>query len=785
MPPTSTSISANNPGLYFLEDDGIPGNNFSRIRFPNGTFVNFEHPTDDLNFSSIVAGVDLTINLVDSLGTSNLTAGSLTDPGLSPESITVRELTTTATVTLAATLNIREGGSDSAADIVAASLQLSAGTGIGTAGNALETQAGSLEAETDTGGINIRNFGSIQIGGLSDQVSGLSVLTSGNISVTAFGSIFLSETDLDVVNPPPAALESVHGGDTSGNVALIANGINSDIIANTNNDAITAPRGSITLSAGRDIAFGTIGANFDNDVRANDSITINAGRDFIVDGFSDIASDGFGLSTGGDLIINVGRNVHVRNVAGTDASVSATGGAGADVILTTGFGGALILDAPTVDALSSTSGDVIVNADRMLIATTSGMSSFDGSSQVMLRPATDGRAIDLGSATDAAFGLELSDTELDRIFTPSLVVGGPDAGAVTVSASISPLNATDLTMQSGTDITFNGGVGVTVTGDLTLRAGDDISLIAGSSVAAGGVFTGFVDFGNTDPGTGGTAFVDPGFATAVRFFGNADADTLSGGAGHDSLTGSGGDDVLNGLAGNDTLDGGGSGDTMTGGLDDDTYIVNHAGDTPVEAVGEGVDEVHSHVDYTLLADFENLTLLGTADIDGTGNTAVNTITGNSGANSLIGGGGNDSLVGGDGNDSLNGGSGDDRLNGGDGGDELNGGTGDDTLTGAVGADRYQFKNALDAATNVDRIVDFSGNDLIHLDDAIFSNIGAALNASEFRVGAAAVDADDRIIYNSATGAMFYDADGAGGAAHIRFATLDPGLALSNADFLMV
>ncbi len=107
---------------------------------------------------------------------------------------------------------------------------MSAGTGIGTPGNAIETQSALLEAETNTGGINISNFGSIQIGSLSDEVNGLHVLTSRNITFTTFGSIFLGDVDLDPGNPPAAPLASVTGGSVSGNVTLTANGFNSDII---------------------------------------------------------------------------------------------------------------------------------------------------------------------------------------------------------------------------------------------------------------------------------------------------------------------------------------------------------------------------------------------------------------------------------------------------------------------------------------------------------------------------------------------------------------------------
>jgi serralysin len=42
-----------------------------------------------------------------------------------------------------------------------------------------------------------------------------------------------------------------------------------------------------------------------------------------------------------------------------------------------------------------------------------------------------------------------------------------------------------------------------------------------------------------------------------------------------------------------------------------------------------------------------------------------------------------------------------------------------------------------------------------------------------------------VIYNSNTGARLYDADGTGAQAAVQFATLDPGLGVTAADFWVV
>ncbi|EJN02464.1 calcium-binding protein [Phyllobacterium sp. YR531] len=334
-----------------------------------------------------------------------------------------------------------------------------------------------------------------------------------------------------------------------------------------------------------------------------------------------------------------------------------------------------------------------------------------------------------------------------------------------------------------------------------------------------------------------------------RLMGDEGNDLLDGGNGTDILYGDQGDDtllggadydILEGGEGNDILNGGSGFDDLKGGNGNDIYHFDHADDIANEENTNGIDTIYASVTVSLAdgsrvrGPVENLTLTGSGNINASGNALANVLIGNSGNNSLNGGAGADSMSGGAGADkyyvddagdrvyegnvagvdivsssvsfaaggqfienilltgsaSINatGNALNNYLVGNSGANIISGGNGNDLLTGGDGRDAFVFNTAPSSAANRDTITDFNVvADTVWLENAIFTALGAtgALVAAAFHVGTSAADATDRIIYNSSTGALYYDADGSGSGTAVQLASLTKGLALTNADFLVI
>ena len=154
-------------------------------------------------------------------------------------------------------------------------------------------------------------------------------------------------------------------------------------------------------------------------------------------------------------------------------------------------------------------------------------------------------------------------------------------------------------------------------------------------------------------------------------------------------------------------------------------------------------------------------LTGTA-VNGIGTAFANVLAGNASANNLSGLGGNDTL---------------------------RGGLGNDNLTGGANSDIFLFDTAPNSSANRDVIFDFSHvDDTVQLENAIFTRLGAgmhALNPAFFRIGAAALDANDYLVYNKATGVLSYDPNGNAGGGSIAFAVLVNKPVLAANDFVVI
>ncbi|WP_062228616.1 S8 family serine peptidase [Aureimonas frigidaquae] len=266
----------------------------------------------------------------------------------------------------------------------------------------------------------------------------------------------------------------------------------------------------------------------------------------------------------------------------------------------------------------------------------------------------------------------------------------------------------------------------------------------------------------------------------------ADATTKVGAA----LTGNAYRQSIDGGAGNDTLDGGGSGgDRLTGMGGDDLYRVYASSDVIVEAANGGYDTlVLTGSEYRLAPDVSVERLeFAKGSLGGRifGNAIAQTIIGNESGNILDGGGGSDAIYA-----SLS---------------APKQATNFLTSFLQIDKDTILFSTPL-GADNVDRIYNFDPGvaastmkvlwwtvttpgtviDQIGLSKSVFDKIAlgtltesAFCNLQSEKLGAA-----DRILYDGRSGSLYYDADGSGTQAAVKFAEVDAGLAMKASNFFV-
>lgn len=303
----------------------------------------------------------------------------------------------------------------------------------------------------------------------------------------------------------------------------------------------------------------------------------------------------------------------------------------------------------------------------------------------------------------------------------------------------------------------------------------------------------FNSIATSSPGGSGSVF----YLDVEGVVGTDYNDVLTGNFEDNILFGGDGDDVINGDLGNDTINGGRGDDTIEASAGDDRIIISAGNDSisSVPILNGGSDTIDlrnatrgttASLEFGEVISYRGRDGIGTSTLSGIdnidGSKFADTLTGNDRANILRGMAGND------------------RLDGNAGDDVLVSDAGNETMTGDAGADAFLFAAAANRKANFDTITDFSvADDSLWFDRAVFGLTGTgpvtsisgfdiqAIDASEFQAGetATAGTADVRLIYETDTGILWYDADGNLSGKAVKLAQLGAGFDLTAADVFVV
>lgn len=393
---------------------------------------------------------------------------------------------------------------------------------------------------------------------------------------------------------------------TASNDTLLGTDVNDYLLGMGGNDTLSGFAGDDVLDggAGTDLLVGGLG---------NDTYVVEQGDDVV----QELANEGIDTV---QTLIDYTLSVNLENLTLLDgAALSGIGNDQANVI--TGNANAnLLVGAGGSDVLDGRAG-----ADRMIGGVGDDTYYVDNTDDVVVELENEG--VD---SIHSSVSLTLSNTVENLTLDGALAIDGTGNEFSNVLVGNSSVN--HLVGGAGNDF-LDGGAGEDLLigglGDDEYRV-DSVNDVIQEALNEG-----------VDSARASISFVLP---TNVE---NLILDELGGGI--DGI----GNALRNRVIGNNfdnVLDGGDGVDTLIGSQGNDRYLVDEISDQAIELADEGYDTVESSVSYVLGDNIEVLNLVGSDNINATGNSSDNQIVGNNASNRLDGGGGNDGLIGGLGDD---------------------------------------------------------------------------------------------------------------------------------------
>ncbi|MEQ9689680.1 MAG: autotransporter-associated beta strand repeat-containing protein, partial [Bauldia litoralis] len=504
-------------------------------------------------------------------------------------------------------------------------------------------------------------------------------------------------------------------------------------------------------------------------------------------GTGDVGVDGGGgggAGMGGAIFVVEGASLTIGGTASTSGGAVA-GGDSKSLLHGSAFGTGFFLQGTGSLTFAPEAGETVAIADVITDQVGSGGTGSDAKSWNLVKTG-DGVLVLSGdnsySGTTTVAGGVLQVT--GKILS-SLGVTAASGGTFRADGSAS---ATSVAVKSGGTLGGNGGVGtvdvwaggsvnpgasagILTTGDITFATGAFlVAEIGGAAAGTGGydqiVVNGAVNLaGATLDGELINGFA-PAAGTAFTIIDNDGSDAVAG-----------------------TFAGLSEGSIVV--FDQRQFSVTYKG-------GDGNDVVLTALQTVITGNGKKNVVNADTTVKGQllPTDAADIIKGKGDNDSLSGLGGDDSIIGGKGKDAVKGNSGDDTLQGKNGKDTVKGGSGDDTLdggnaddklTGGKDADAFVFSTKL-GKNNVDKITDFgNGNDVIQLDDSIFTKLGpeGELASEYFTKGAKAEGKGPQIVYQKSSGELYYDKNGNESGKQVLFAKVYKGTSLSHDDFFVI